>query len=44
MTFLYLNTFVPLLDIKLYRIYLSILEYIRTSTEYYALLDIPFHT
>ena len=27
----------------LYWIYLSILEHIRTSTEYHALLDIPFH-
>ena len=44
MTFPYLNTFVPLLDIKLYRIYLSILEHIGTSTGYYALPDLPFHT
>ena len=42
-TFPYLNTLALLLDITLYRIYLSILEHIRTSTEYYALLDIPFH-
>ena len=41
-TFPYLNTLALLLDITLYRIYLSILEHIRTS-EYYALLDIPFH-
>ena len=42
-TFPYLNTLALLLDITLYRIYLSILEHIRTSTEYYVLLDIPFH-
>ena len=44
MTFPYLNTFVPLLDITLYRIYLSILEHIGTSTGYHALPDLPFHT
>ena len=38
-----MNTFVLLLNIMLYWIYLSILEHIRTSTEYHALLDIPFH-
>ena len=27
-----------------YWIYLPILEYIRTSAEYYVLLDIPFYT
>ena len=43
-TFPYLNTFAFLLNITLYRIYLSILQHIRTSTEYHALLDIPFHT
>ena len=44
MTFPYLNTLVPLLDIMLYWIYLSVLEHIRASTGYHALLDIPFHT
>ena len=43
-TFPYLNTFVLLLNIMLYWIYLSILEHIRTSTGYHVLLDIPFHT
>ena len=43
-TFLYFNTFVLLLDIMFYWIYLSILEHIRTSTGYHFLLDIPFHT
>ena len=40
----YLITLALLLDITLYRIYLSILEHIRTSTGYHFLLDIPCHT
>ena len=37
-TFLYFNTFVLLLDIMFNWIYLSVLEHIRTSTGYHALL------